>query len=342
MRQEKAAQLLELALLLRGTRTGLTLDGICAHFQVSERTAHRLRDAVSDLFPGLDCSVGDDQRRYWRLPAGTAERLVDIGADDIAVLGTAVKTLETAGNADGAARLALVAAKLKALVPADLVRRLEPDVEALMEAEGIAHRPGPRPGVDPALLATLRQAIKAGRAVRVRYRHRRHGRVEEMTLHPYGVLLGSRHYLIAHRPDRPAPPVLRLFSLPEIETIAGLAESFARDPQISIARFTERAFGIFQETPVAVAWRFTGPAVRDAEHYRFHPKQVVTRDADGGIVVRFEAGGLLEMCWHLFTWGRHVEILEPPALRRLYEKCLRDGGWPDDDDPQGRQTALEL
>jgi predicted DNA-binding transcriptional regulator YafY len=31
--------------------------------------------------------------------------------------------------------------------------------------------------------------------------------------------------------------------------------------------------------------------------------------------VRFRAGGALEMCWHLFTWGDEVEVIEPRRLR---------------------------
>ena len=36
---------------------------------------------------------------------------------------------------------------------------------------------------------------------------------------------------------------------------------------------------------------------------------------DGSLLVRFRAGGKLEMCWHLFTWGEHVEVVEPAQLR---------------------------
>jgi predicted DNA-binding transcriptional regulator YafY len=31
--------------------------------------------------------------------------------------------------------------------------------------------------------------------------------------------------------------------------------------------------------------------------------------------VRFRAGGVQEMCWHLFTWGTAVTIVAPDELR---------------------------
>jgi predicted DNA-binding transcriptional regulator YafY len=32
------------------------------------------------------------------------------------------------------------------------------------------------------------------------------------------------------------------------------------------------------------------------------------------VLVEFTAGGLREMCWHLFTWGGEVEIVRPKRL----------------------------
>jgi predicted DNA-binding transcriptional regulator YafY len=40
----------------------------------------------------------------------------------------------------------------------------------------------------------------------------------------------------------------------------------------------------------------------------------MTEDADGSVTVKFRAGGSLEMAWHLYQWGEHVEVLEPKQL----------------------------
>ena len=48
-------------------------------------------------------------------------------------------------------------------------------------------------------------------------------------------------------------------------------------------------------------------------------KKLVTsrleREADGGLIVRFRAGGVQEMCWHLFTWGTGVRVVGPDCLQ---------------------------
>ena len=41
------------------------------------------------------------------------------------------------------------------------------------------------------------------------------------------------------------------------------------------------------------------------------------------MVVRFTAGGMLELARHLFTWGAEVTILGPPELRTLMQEELR-------------------
>jgi predicted DNA-binding transcriptional regulator YafY len=31
--------------------------------------------------------------------------------------------------------------------------------------------------------------------------------------------------------------------------------------------------------------------------------------------VRFRASGMLELAWHLFSWGNKIEIIQPACLR---------------------------
>ena len=69
-----------------------------------------------------------------------------------------------------------------------------------------------------------------------------------------------------------------------------------------------------------VVLRFAPDAAEDAAGWVFHPSQRMEREADGGLIVRFRAGGMREMCWHLFTWGEAVTIVEPEELRTDIER----------------------
>jgi len=61
----------------------------------------------------------------------------------------------------------------------------------------------------------------------------------------------------------------------------------------------------------------------NAKEYLFHPSQKFEAQADGSLIVRFRAGGGLEMCWHLFTWGGHLTILAPKKLSTLLNNQMR-------------------
>jgi predicted DNA-binding transcriptional regulator YafY len=131
---------------------------------------------------------------------------------------------------------------------------------------------------------------------------------------PYGILYGGRGWLVAHVE---ALPDLRLWRLDRIASVDLLDRGFARREDFSLADYAARSFGVFQEEPMDVLLRFTPDAAEDAAGWMFHPSQKIEREADGGLVVRFRAGGIREMCWHMFTWGEGVEILKPQELREI-------------------------
>ena len=76
---------------------------------------------------------------------------------------------------------------------------------------------------------------------------------------------------------------------------------FVRGPDFDLQEFAERSFGAFQEEPVNVVLRFDGYSASDARTVLLHPSQKLIENDDGSLVIQFRAGGLNEMCWHLFT-----------------------------------------
>jgi predicted DNA-binding transcriptional regulator YafY len=198
------------------------------------------------------------------------------------------------------------------------VTRIEPDLDALIQAEGLATRPGPRTRVDPAILARLREAILACHKVRLRYRTGGGG-VSWHKVAPYGFLHGSRPYLVAYSRN---PTILdyRTYRLSSIIQVQDTGEPFDRDPAFSLDAYARRSFGVFQEPPFDVAWKFTPAAAPDAREYLFHPDQTLEDLPDGSLMVRFRAGGALEMSWHLYTWGDEVEVIEPEGFWERFEE----------------------
>ena len=169
------------------------------------------------------------------------------------------------------------------------------------------------------MLPLLRDAIKASRKVKFHYVARSSGRSSRQIVDPYGVLYGNRTYLVGHADWADEP---RLWSLADVSKACITSEFFVRDPEFDLQQFAERSFGAFQQPPVDVVLRFEPGAARDAATFLFHPSQTLARNENGSLTVRFRAGGLDEMCWHLFTWGTGVTVEEPAELReRLRHMC---------------------
>ena len=206
-----------------------------------------------------------------------------------------------------------LAAKLHALQREETLARIESNLEALVHAEGLATRPGPKECIDTGLLGLLREAITTARVVEFRYLAQTTGRRRQHRVRPYGLLYGNRAFLVAPTERHTDPRLWRLANMSD----ARLApETFERDPDFDLERYAVRSFGTFQEEPVRVVLRFDADVARDASAFAFHPGQRDKKNADGSLTVRFEAGGLDEMCRHLFTWGESVTIVKPARLRR--------------------------
>jgi predicted DNA-binding transcriptional regulator YafY len=314
-RYEGAVELLELAVALQGSSVGLPLEEIQARFRISRRTAERRLAALSKLFPGeLSAQVYDDGRKHWRL-RGAVTRLLRVEPAEVAALEAAAALVEREGYPDQGRALRSLAGKVRAL---DARPALDTDAEVLLQSQGMAMRPGPRPKIPAEVVDVLREALLRSRAVRLDYRARLDGRVTRRVVHPHGFLLGGRHYLVAYDP---AARGLRLFGLADIRSVELDARGFERRRGFDLRAWAQRSFGVWQEEPRDVVWRFGPVAAPAARDYVFHPSQRMEEQSDGSLVVRFRAGGLWEMAWHLFQWGPDVEVVRPAELRRtLVEK----------------------
>ena len=70
MRYGITDRVLQLALAMQGSRTGLTLGDIERDFRVGRRTAQRMRDAILRLYPQAEQLVDEERRPRWRIPIG--------------------------------------------------------------------------------------------------------------------------------------------------------------------------------------------------------------------------------------------------------------------------------
>ena len=318
----KARDLLDLALFLAG-RTGATLAEIEARFECDRRRAQRMLAALRDLLPQLERLVDEERRPRWRLPASSVMPFLAPSSDELAALAMAPGILERDGAIGEASRLRQLDAKIRVMIPNTARARLAVDEEALLEALGLAARPGPRPVANSEIDEIISHALKARRCLRIHYASRGAAAPRWRRIEPYGLLLGTRRYLVAL--DVGKKGAYRHFRVDAI-LAAKLEEAyFNPDPEFDLTVHARRGFGSFERADEygEVVWRFSPEAVPHAHRYLFHPDQVLEPQDDGALIVRFFASGHLEMAWHLYMWGDKVEVIRPMVLKKMTESYRR-------------------
>jgi predicted DNA-binding transcriptional regulator YafY len=322
LENRKAAVLLELAMELQSRSEGMTIQDIAQFVGSSRRTAERYRDELWRLFPNMRAEIRDDGLKTWKLPANRFLSRMSPSAEELAQLRSAANLYRENGLQAEAGELESLYRKISAASAPSYWARLDPDIEALLEADGLATHQGPRRQSDPEILLQLRQAILAQKRVILHYFRRDIRRKSKPLICPYGFLLGRRQYLVAYN-MHPNVQEIRTYVLANIEKVDIQQKSFEVKPEFDLKTFAARSFGSwYDDKTIDAVWRFSANAVDDVKSFVFHPSQKFDEQEDGSLIVRFSACGTLEMCWHLFTWGTEVEVLKPESLRNQYAEFL--------------------
>jgi predicted DNA-binding transcriptional regulator YafY len=312
MRHEKAAQLLGLARRLASSAEGLTLDEMAEAVGIGRRTVERMRDAIWDLFPQME-ELPDGAAKRFRISGGLDGLFQTPTKEELLELSKAASALQASGAGPRARTLEALERKIRAAMRSASLARIVPDLEALVQSETIAVQAGPRPFEDEALIAVVRQALMAMKALRFTYHGgSRPGARREVT--PYGLMFGRANYLVAAESDGAEPRNWRLGRIRDIEVLDRIA---ARPPGFDLHGYANRSFGIYQDDVEDVVLRILPASAEEALNWQFHPTQRVAARSDGSVTVTFRASGMRELAWHLFTWRDQVEILAPVRLREL-------------------------
>ena len=143
MAYEKTYDLLDLATKMQSSREGVSLNDIMQDFKVSRRTAERMRDMIVYKFPQTVEISGENNTKRWYIPQGTLRDLIQFSAEELSLLENMRTLLNKKQMHEQNQTLGKLIDKIKASVKPDVMRKIEPDAEALLEAEGYICRPGP-------------------------------------------------------------------------------------------------------------------------------------------------------------------------------------------------------
>ena len=111
-RMIKSSQILELAIMMQSSYCGVSLEDIMETFEVSKRTAQRMKAVIEDNFAFRLEEVDNytSRKKRWRLKKGAVNGLIEFSSEEICTLERVVQQLN---NETDKKVLTLLVEKLK-------------------------------------------------------------------------------------------------------------------------------------------------------------------------------------------------------------------------------------
>lgn len=94
MAYEKTYDLLDLAIWMQSNCEGVSLNDIANKYQVSRRTAERMRYMIIIRFSPAEEIIYDNNQIRWYIPQGTLKDLINFSAEELSALETAKELFE--------------------------------------------------------------------------------------------------------------------------------------------------------------------------------------------------------------------------------------------------------
>ena len=313
----KTEQIIELAMMFQNSFCGLCIDDIKEHFEISRRSAERMKALLFDLFSDkIEEVQSTDKKKRWRFIKGTMNALISFSANDFANL----EYLKSLSNDEERINsLNELVAKIKALTPQKNLRTLDTDIDAILETEGFAVRQHSKIKIEKSILENIRISMISFKKIKFDYKIS--GEIKNITINPYGLIIADKYYLVGFNEY---VNDLRQYRADKISNLEILDEYFDKDENFNLKDYMANSFGIYQEEPYDITLEFNNDVREDVLNYYFHPTQKVKENPDGTVTVKFKAGGSYAICQELFKWGCSVKIKQPLELREYYKTYLSD------------------
>jgi predicted DNA-binding transcriptional regulator YafY len=174
--------------------------------------------------------------------------------------------------------------------------------------------------VHQATIKTLVDAILRRRRCRISYRSPAAPAAKSFEYDPYRLpSVPDGLYCLGKTATHAEITMLAVERLISIEVTGA---TFGVVPTFEPERYAQEAFGVIWDEPIDVVVRFRKDQAPYVAERIWHPTQSVEGQADGGLILRFRAGGEFEIVRWILGWGDAAEILAPSELRDRVRKIL--------------------
>ena len=139
-RYSRISDILDLAVFMQSKALGVTLNEIAERYNVSRRTAERMRDSLTCILPQVDEIETDDTQKHWGFTNYSMSNLITFTPKELANI---EQLQRRTTNKEMKEELGKTVEKIKALSRKNL-GSVENNIELFMQTEGYAVRQMPQ------------------------------------------------------------------------------------------------------------------------------------------------------------------------------------------------------
>ena len=259
-RYSRVSDILDLAIFMSSKLQGVTIKDIEERYNVSRRTAERMRDSLTCIFPSVDEIETDDTQKHWGFINYSISNLITFTPKEIANIEQCERRTT---NKEMKEELAKTAEKLKALNRKHSTS-VENNIELYMQTEGYAVRQMPQYKISLETLEVIRDAVQHSKVVTGIYHDKKR------TIEPLGMIYGEKVYLVAR--EKAKGDGIYNYLLHKFQDLKLTDKNFDKG-DFDLQEYTNLSFGVYHGEILNVKLSFTPELAEEASQFNFHPTQ---------------------------------------------------------------------
>jgi predicted DNA-binding transcriptional regulator YafY len=310
-RYSRVSDVLDLAIYMSANPQGITIQDIMQRYNISRRTAERMRDSLICIFPQVDEIDSDDKQKHWGFINYSISQLISFSPKELANI---EQLQRRTTNKELKEELGKTLEKLKSLNNKN-TEFIEQNIEMFLKTEGYAIRQMPQYKINVQTVTTIRNALQHSKMVEGVYHDKKR------LIEPLGMIYGDKIYLVAR--EKAKGDGIYNFLLHKFTDLKLTDKNFDKG-NFNLQEYTNQSFGVFHGEILDVELSFSPKIAQEAKEFNFHPTQKIKQEKDGSLTVTFKASGNTEIIRHVFFWGADCKIVAPKSLQEEYKQYLTD------------------
>ena len=273
-RYSRVSDILDLAIFMSSKIQGVTITEIAERYNVSRRTAERMRDSLTCIFPSVDEIETNDTQKHWGFINYSINQLITFTPKEIANIEQCARRTT---NKEMKEELSKTVEKLKTFNKKHAMP-IEKNIELFMQTEGYAVRQMPQYKISMETLEIIRDAVQHSKMVEGIYHDK------NRTIEPLGMIYGEKIYLVAR--EKAKGDGIYNYLLHKFQDLKLTDKTFDKG-EFNLQEYTNQSFGVYHGDILDVELLFSPEIAEEASQFNFHPTQ------SGNPMARIQMGQLL-------------------------------------------------